>query len=90
VEAINRARKVEGDIATFPMLKQAHYYIYRGASHLALGQMDEARYWLGYAVRMRASNPELIEGEHAEVLDRALTRLKQPPVAPPRPPSLRH
>jgi hypothetical protein len=83
---IERALRVEADLATFPLVKQAHYCIYRGASHLALQQADQARLWLGRANQYRAQYPGLVVEGHAQVLDTALSELARRDAAAGAPP----
>src|SRR6187431_1973108 len=63
-EALERALRVELDVPEMPLDKQAHYFIYRGVAHLALGHVPDAQLWLGRAVQYRTMYPGLITYEH--------------------------
>jgi hypothetical protein len=87
-EALERALRIEPDVPAMPLDKQAHYCIYRGVAHLALGQIADAQLWLGRAVQYRTSYPGLITIDHGMVLEHALAQLRATPtmvVAPPPP-----
>jgi len=83
--AIERATTIEDRLGDLPLIKLAHYHIYRGACHLAMGQPQVARVFLAQAVAIRIRAPYVISGEHAVLLDESLARLAAVglPVGPP-------
>ncbi|MBI2894901.1 MAG: hypothetical protein HYY06_15200 [Deltaproteobacteria bacterium] len=85
-EALDRAVQIQDRLPEFPLVKQAHYAIYRGACHVALRQAAAAQPWLAQAAQMRAQYPGLITLDHSTVLDQAIAAMNQ--MAPPPPPTV--
>lgn len=63
-EALRRADMVVDDVPGFPLVKQAHYALYRGMAHACLGQVPSAWYWLARVEVMVQRISMILTGSH--------------------------
>ncbi len=74
-EAIEQLRDVERDALGWHGCDRARYALYRGLTHLALGDRPETIRWLGEAKRAVDANPTLLSDEDAGRLGSAWAHL---------------
>ncbi|HEV8245160.1 MAG TPA: hypothetical protein VGP93_05305 [Polyangiaceae bacterium] len=55
--AAEELRELEGDARKYPAEEQARYALYRGLTHLALGDARQADHWLVLAKRAADRHP---------------------------------
>jgi hypothetical protein len=74
-EAIEELRVVECDAPTWQPKARARYALYRGLTHLALGDRPRTLRWLGEVKRALDQNPTLLSSEDAGRLTSAWAHL---------------
>jgi hypothetical protein len=74
-EAIEELREAEPHAASWRGRDRARYALYRGLTHLALGDRRETLRWLGEAKRAADANPTLLSDEDAGRLSSAWAHL---------------
>lgn len=61
-EAARAFRELEPELGGFSRQERARYALYRGLTHLALGDSRPAERWLVYAKAASERDPELLDG----------------------------
>src|SRR5262252_10243627 len=74
-EAMARMREAEPGASTLGHRDRARYALYRGLVHLALGDLDGTRRWLGEAHRAVEAEPMLLEDDDLGRLSAAWVHL---------------
>ncbi|HKQ70090.1 MAG TPA: hypothetical protein VJT73_12165 [Polyangiaceae bacterium] len=74
-EAASTLREAERDAARWRGQKRARYALYRGLTHLALGDLPGTARWLGEAKRAADADPLLFSDEEAGRLASAWAHL---------------
>jgi hypothetical protein len=64
-EAMEELRAVETDVCRWNPSDAARYALYRGLTHLALGDLAATRLWFGRVRRAIAGDPTLLTGDDA-------------------------
>jgi hypothetical protein len=62
-DAVGEFRRAEADFRGWPEPKRIRYALYRGLSHLAVGDARETDRWLGYAKAAHDRDPALFTHE---------------------------
>jgi hypothetical protein len=62
-DAIDEFRRAEPALGDASPPELTRYALYRGLTHLALGDGRAAEYWLGFAKRKTERDPALLSGE---------------------------
>jgi hypothetical protein len=76
-EAIEELRAVECDAVTWRPNARARYALYRGLTHLALGDRSATVYWLSQAKLALDESPMLLSSEDAGRLTSAWAHLPE-------------
>ena len=77
-EALEALSVVEPDAASWSEERRARYALYRGLVHLALGDPESTRRWLGEAQRAFDQDPRILTEEDAGRLHAAVAHLRSP------------
>lgn len=60
-EAAIELRRLEADSRGWPAERRARYALYRGLTHLALGDARPADFWIGYAKALDERHPGALD-----------------------------
>ena len=73
--AIAQFEAIEDRVPRWKPKAQALYFLYRGLSHLAIGEVEEAKQFILAAETLRQKDPRIIKGKHLIRLQQALGTL---------------
>ncbi len=60
-EAVRQFRRIQPEFAGWSPRRRARYALYRGLTHLSLGEARAANYWLGYVKALEERDPALLD-----------------------------
>jgi hypothetical protein len=85
VEADEVFERSEPRVARAPLEQRAAYATYRGATFIALGDLQHAQHWLGMATQIESEHPGTLRPSERAFLDGAWRALanRLPPSPPP-------
>jgi hypothetical protein len=83
-EAALSFRRLEWDAQEWSPRDRATYALYRGLTHLALGDRTQTLVWLGVAKRAFDADPRVFSDEDGGKLASAWAHLPEDPNLPPR------
>jgi uncharacterized protein YceK len=60
-EAVGHFRQIEADTEDWPKQRRAHYWLYRGLTHLSCGDVRAADRWLSRAKQIWEHDPSVFD-----------------------------
>lgn len=73
--ALAQFERIEEEVSELSLKTKALYFLYKGLTHLAIGEREVAKQFILEAELLRQKEPKIIRGKHLVRLENALATL---------------